>query len=136
MPVSAVVSSAEILGVFRPGSHGSTYGGNPLACAVARAALQVTLEEKLSDRSASLGAWWLGELQKIRHPHIREIRGRGLLIAIELSVPARPYCERLKQAGLLAKETHDYVIRLAPPLVISEDDLTWALSKIEAVFAD
>jgi ornithine--oxo-acid transaminase len=136
MPVSAVVSSAEILGVFRPGSHGSTYGGNPLACAVARAALQVTLEEKLSERSASLGAWWLGELREIRHPHIREIRGRGLLIGIELSIPARPYCERLKEAGLLAKETHDYVIPLAPPLVISEADLVWALSRIKTVFAD
>jgi ornithine--oxo-acid transaminase len=135
MPVSAVVSSAEILGVFGPGSHGSTYGGNPLACAVARAALQVTLDEKLSDRSASLGAWWLGELRKIHHPHIREIRGRGLLIGIELSVPARPYCERLKEAGLLAKDTHDYVIRLAPPLVTSEADLAWALSKIKTVFA-
>jgi ornithine--oxo-acid transaminase len=103
---------------------------------VARAALQVTLEEKLSERSASLGAWWLGELREIRHPHIREIRGRGLLIGIELSVPAKPYCERLKEAGLLAKETHDYVIRLAPPLVISEADLVWALSRIKTVFAD
>jgi ornithine--oxo-acid transaminase len=136
MPVSAVVSSAEILGVFQPGSHGSTYGGNPLACAVARAALQVTLDEKLSDRSASLGAWLLGELREIRHPHIREIRGRGLLIGIELSVPARPYCERLKEAGLLTKETHDYVIRLAPPLVVSEADLAWASSRIRTVFTD
>jgi ornithine--oxo-acid transaminase len=136
MPVSAVVSSAEILGVFQPGSHGSTYGGNPLACAVARAALQVTLDEKLSDRSASLGAWLLGELREIRHPHIREIRGRGLLIGIELSVPARPYCERLKEAGLLTKETHAYVIRLAPPLVVSEADLAWASSRIKTVFTD
>jgi ornithine--oxo-acid transaminase len=136
MPVSAVVSSAEILGVFQPGSHGSTYGGNPLACAVARAALQVTLDEKLSDRSASLGAWLLGELQATRHPHIREIRGRGLLIGIELSVSARPYCERLKEVGLLTKDTHDYLIRLAPPLVISEADLAWALSRIKAVFTD
>jgi ornithine--oxo-acid transaminase len=136
VPVSAVVSSAEILGVFRPGSHGSTYGGNPLACAVARAALQVIVDEKLSERSASLGAWWLGELRKIRHPHIREIRGRGLLIGIELSVLARPYCERLKEEGLLAKETHDYLIRLAPPLVTAEADLAWALSKVKKVFAD
>ena len=100
-PVSAVVSSEEILGVFRPGSHGSTYGGNPLACAVARAALRVIQEERLADRSAELGAWLLYELRKIRHPHIREIRGRGLLVGIELMVPARSYCERLKDLGLL-----------------------------------
>jgi ornithine--oxo-acid transaminase len=136
LPVSAVVSSAEILGVFRPGSHGSTYGGNPLACAVARAALQVILDEKLSERSASLGAAWLRDLQEIRHPNIRQIRGRGLLIGIELTVPARPYCERLKDAGLLTKDTHDYVIRLAPPLVIAEEDLVWALAKLKGIFAD
>jgi ornithine--oxo-acid transaminase len=135
LPVSAVVSSAEILGVFRPGSHGSTYGGNPLACAVAREALQVIVDEKLADRSASLGASWLRDLQEIRHPNIREIRGRGLLIGIELGVPARPYCERLKDAGLLTKETHEYVIRLAPPLVIDEADLVWGLSKLKDVFA-
>jgi ornithine--oxo-acid transaminase len=134
LPVSAVVSSAEILGVIRPGSHGSTYGGNPLACAVARAALQVIVDEKLADRSATLGASWLRDLQEIRHPDIREIRGRGLLIAIELSVPARPYCERLKDLGLLTKDTHEHVIRLAPPLVIAEEDLVWGLSKLKAVF--
>ena len=89
----------EILGVFRPGSHGSTYGGNPLACAVARAALRVIEDERLAERSAELGAWLLYELRKIRHPHIKEIRGRGLLIGIELLVPARPYCERLKDLG-------------------------------------
>ena len=98
-PVSAVVSSSEILGVFRPGSHGSTYGGNPLACAVARAALRVIEEERLADRSAELGAWLLYELRKLRHPHIKAIRGRGLLIGIELLVPARSYCERLKESG-------------------------------------
>src|ERR1700720_1627612 len=102
-PVSAVVSSREILGVFRPGSHGSTYGGNPLACAVALAALRVMEEERLAERSAELGAWLLYELRKIRHPHIKEIRGRGLLIGIELLVPARAYCERLKDLGLLCK---------------------------------
>lgn len=135
MPVSAVVSSREILGVLRPGSHGSTFGGNPLACAVARAAIQVIVEEKLADRSARLGAVWIGELQRISHPAIRQIRGRGLLIGIELNVPARPYCERLVHAGLLTKETHDTVIRLAPPLVIAEEDLAWGLSKLKAVFA-
>ena len=133
-PVSAVVSSSEILGVFRPGSHGSTYGGNPLACAVARAALGVIEEERLPDRSAELGAWLLYELRKLRHPHIKAIRGRGLLIGIELLVPARSYCERLKELGLLCKETHDFVIRLAPPLVISEEDLAWAVGQVRKAF--
>jgi len=133
-PVSAVVSSSEILGVFRPGSHGSTYGGNPLACAVARAALRVIEEERLPDRSAELGAWLLYELRKLRHPHIKAIRGRGLLIGIELLVPARSYCERLKELGLLCKETHDFVIRLAPPLIISEEDLAWAVGQVRKAF--
>ena len=134
-PVSAVVSSAEVLGVFRPGSHGSTYGGNPLACAVAREALRVIVDEHLTERSAELGAWMLSELRKIHHPDIREIRGRGLLAAIELTVPARPYCERLKDLGVLAKETHDFVIRLAPPLVISRNDLAWMLDRLRTAFA-
>lgn len=135
-PVSAVVSSEEVLGVFRPGSHGSTYGGNPLACAVAREALAVIVEERLADRSEELGAWLLYELRKIRHPHIKEVRGRGLLIGIELMAPARPYCERLKDLGLLCKETHDYVIRLAPPLVIVQEDLEWAVEQLRKVFAE
>jgi ornithine--oxo-acid transaminase len=134
-PVSAVVSSHEILGVFRPGSHGSTYGGNPLACAVARAALRVIEEERLADRSAELGAWLLYELRKICHPHIKEIRGRGLLIGIELLVPARSYCERLKDLGMLCKETHDAVIRLAPPLIIGQEDLAWAVAQVRAAFS-
>ncbi len=133
-PVSAVVSSTEILGVFRPGSHGSTYGGNPLACAAARAALRVIEEERLADRSAELGAWLLHELRKLRHPHIKAIRGRGLLIGIELLAPARSYCERLKELGLLCKETHDFVIRLAPPLIISEEDLVWAVGQVHKAF--
>ena len=133
-PVSAVVSSTEILGVFRPGSHGSTYGGNPLACAVARAALRVLEEERLADRSAELGAWLLYELRKLRHPHIKAIRGRGLLVGIELLAPARSYCERLKELGLLCKETHDFVIRLAPPLIISEEDLAWAVGQVHKAF--
>jgi ornithine--oxo-acid transaminase len=135
-PVSAVVSSREVLGVFRPGSHGSTYGGNPLACAAARAALSVIEDERLAVRSAELGAWLLYELRKIRHPHIKEVRGRGLLIGIELLVPARSYCERLKELGLLCKETHDYVIRLAPPLIISETDLEWVVGQIRKAFED
>jgi ornithine--oxo-acid transaminase len=133
-PVSAVVSSSEILGVFRPGSHGSTYGGNPLACAAARAALGVIEDERLADRSSELGAWLLYELRKLKHPHIKAIRGRGLLIGIELLVPARSYCERLKELGLLCKETHDFVIRLAPPLIISEADLAWAVGQLHKAF--
>ncbi len=133
-PVSAVVSSEEILGVFRPGSHGSTYGGNPLACAAARAAMRVLVEERLDDRSAELGAWLLYELRKIQHPHIKTIRGRGLLIGIELMVPARSYCEKLKDLGLLCKETHDFVIRLAPPLIISEEDLSYAVTQLRRAF--
>ena len=134
-PVSAVVSSEEILGVFRPGSHGSTYGGNPLACAVARAALRVLEEERLADRSAELGNWLLYELRRLHHPHIKEVRGRGLLIGIDLMVPARAYCEKLKDFGLLCKETHDYVIRLAPPLVVSQEDLAWAVGQLRQAFA-
>jgi ornithine--oxo-acid transaminase len=134
-PVSAVVSSREILNVFRPGSHGSTYGGNPLGCAVARTALAVLQEEKLVERSAELGAWLLDELRPLSHPDIREIRGRGLIIGIELHVPARPYCERLKELGMLSKETHENVIRLAPPLVIANDDLAWAAQQVKTAFA-
>jgi ornithine--oxo-acid transaminase len=134
-PVSAVVSSAEVMSVFTPSSHGSTYGGNPLACAVARTALRVIVEERLAERSEELGNWALEELRRIRHPDIREIRGRGLLIGIELKVPARSYCERLKELGVLCKETHDYVIRLAPPLIISREDLAWMTGRISAAFA-
>ncbi len=133
-PVSAVVSSAAILGVFEPGSHGSTYGGNPLACAVARTALKVITEENLSARSTELGARFLEDLQTIEHSDIKEIRGRGLLIGIELNVPARPYCERLMHLDLLCKETHSTVIRLAPPLVISESDLEWATERLRIAF--
>lgn len=134
-PVSAVVSRREILDVFEPGSHGSTYGGNPLACAVARTALIVIQDERLAERSASLGAWLLGELRQLHHPKIREVRGVGLLVGIELTESARPYCERLMELGLLCKETHDHVIRLAPPLVISREDLGWAVERLREVFA-
>lgn len=134
-PVSAVVASHEILDVFRPGSHGSTYGGNPLACAVARTALRVVQEEGLPARAAAMGEVFLEGLRTINHPAIREIRGRGLLIAIELTGPARPYCERLKDLGLLCKETHEHVIRIAPPLVISREEVEWAVDRIGQVFA-
>jgi ornithine--oxo-acid transaminase len=132
-PVSAVLASREVLGVFRPGDHGSTFGGNPLACAVARAALRVIVEEKLSERSANLGDYALERLRQMESSKLVEVRGKGLWIGIELNVPARPYCEALQERGVLCKETHNTVIRLAPPLVIEEADLDWGLQQVEAV---
>jgi ornithine--oxo-acid transaminase len=134
-PVSAVVSRREVLGVFGPGSHGSTFGGNPLGCAVARTALRVLQDEHLVKRSAEHGAWFLEQVRALRHPAIKAVRGRGLMIAIELHEKARPYCESLKAHGMLCKETHDTVIRLSPPLVVSRDDLAWAVERLKAVFA-
>jgi ornithine--oxo-acid transaminase len=127
------MSSREVLGVFRPGDHGSTFGGNPLACAVARAALRVIVDEQLAERSAELGAYALTRLRKMRSETIRAVRGRGLWLAIELNVPARPICEALRDRGVLCKETHDTVIRIAPPLVIQREDLDWGLDQIESV---
>ncbi len=132
-PVSAVLSSSEILGVFAPGDHGSTFGGNPLGCAVARTALRVLQEEDMVERSAQLGAYFLGLLRTLTAPDIRDIRGRGLWIGIELNSPARPYCEALKEVGILCKETHDRVIRIAPPLVITRQEIDWAFHRIERV---
>ena len=132
-PVSAVLSSREVLGVFKPGDHGSTFGGNPLACAVARAALRVLVEEKMVERSAELGAYFLDKLKTLRSPHLKEVRGRGLWIGVELNVPARPYCEALKEQGILCKETHDRVVRIAPPLVITRDEIDWAFERIKKV---
>lgn len=134
-PVSAVVSRRDVLGVFGPGSHGSTFGGNPLGCAVARTALRVLQDEHLVERSAEQGAWFLEQVRTLRHPAIKAVRGRGLMIAIELHEKARPYCEALKTRGMLCKETHDTVIRLSPPLVVSRDDLAWAMEQLKAVFA-
>ena len=134
-PVSAVLASREILGVFQPGDHGSTFGGNPLGCAVARAALRVLVEEKLVERSAELGTYFLENLRAIRSPHIKEVRGRGLWIGVELNKPARPFCETLKKAGVLCKETHDTVIRIAPPLVITREEIDWATERIAKVLA-
>jgi ornithine--oxo-acid transaminase len=134
-PVSAVLSSAEVLGVFQPGDHGSTFGGNPLACAVARAALRVIVEEGLAERSAELGAYALERLRTMRSERVVEVRGRGLWLAIELNVPARPICEALRDRGVLCKETHETVIRIAPPLMISREDLGWGLAQIEEVLA-
>jgi ornithine--oxo-acid transaminase len=133
-PVSAVVADHEVLGLFEPGSHGSTYGGNPLGCAVARAAIRVVVEDGLAGRSAELGTWLLGEVRKIRNPEIVDVRGKGLLIGIELAVPARPVCERLLAVGVLCKETHERTIRLAPPLITESDDLRWLLGQLKAIF--
>lgn len=133
-PISAVLADKEVLGVFTPGSHGSTFGGNPLACAVSLSALDVIIDEDLPSRSLKLGEHFKTELQKIKHPAIKEVRGRGLFIGIELYDNARPYCEALKTQGILCKETHDTVIRFAPPLVITKEELDLALEKIIKVF--
>ena len=132
-PVSMVLASKEILGVYKPGDHGSTFGGNPLGCAVARTALRVLIEEKLVERSAELGAYFLDRLKTLRSRDLREVRGRGLWIGVELHSAARPYCEALKEEGILCKETHDKVIRLAPPLVITRDEIDWAFDRIKRV---
>lgn len=132
-PVSAVLASRAVLGVFHPGDHGSTFGGNPMACAIARAALRVLIEEDLVQRSAELGLFALDRLRQMRSPYVSEVRGRGLWIALELNQPARRFCEALKTRGVLCKETHENVIRIAPPLVISRKDLEWGLEQIEAV---
>ncbi len=132
-PVSAVLASEEVLGVFHPGDHGSTFGGNPLACAIARAALRVLVEENLVQRSAELGDYFLAKLKTLSSPHIREVRGKGLWMGIELDVAARPYCEALKKLGVLCKETHEYVIRIAPPLVITREEIFWAFERIKKV---
>ncbi|MCL7747075.1 ornithine--oxo-acid transaminase [Halalkalibacter alkaliphilus] len=133
-PISVVAANQEILGVFEPGSHGSTFGGNPLACAVSLAALEVIEEERLVERSLDLGNYMLKQLRNIKSPVIKEVRGRGLFIGVELHVSAREYCELLKKEGLLCKETHENVIRFAPPLVIEKKDLEWAIAKIYKVF--
>ncbi len=134
-PVSAVLASKEILGVFQPGDHGSTFGGNPLACALARTAIRILVEEKLVERSAELGAYFLEKLLTLRSPAIREIRGRGLWLAIELNRDARSYCVALKDEGILCKETHDTIIRIAPPLVIERDEIDWAFNRIAKVLS-
>ncbi len=132
-PVSAVLARKEVLGVFNPGDHGSTFGGNPLACAVARTALRVLVEEGLIERSAELGNYFLKQLQSLRSSDVKEVRGIGLWIGLELRSPARPYCEALQQEGILCKETHDTVIRVAPPLVITREEIDWAVARIRKV---
>ena len=132
-PVSAVLASAEIFGVFHPGDHGSTFGGNPLGCAVARTALRVLIEEDLVKRSALMGEYFIYHLRTIHSPKVKEVRGKGLWIGIELHSAARPYCEALKDEGLLCKETHDRVIRIAPPLTIRKEEIDWACDRIRKV---
>jgi ornithine--oxo-acid transaminase len=133
MPVSAVLAAKEILGVFNPGDHGSTFGGSPLAAAVARAALKVIKDEDLVKRSAELGEYFMGKLRAIASKHIVEVRGKGLWIGFVLDIPARRYCEKLMDEGILCKETHENVIRIAPPLVITKEEIDWACERIEKV---
>ncbi|MFN7975288.1 MAG: ornithine--oxo-acid transaminase [Acidobacteriota bacterium] len=138
LPVSAIAAPRAIMDVFTPGDHGSTFGGNPLACAVARAALAVLADEHLAERAHELGEYFMQRLRDLGSPHTQEVRGRGLLIGLELkksSGPARPFCERLMQESLLCKETHEQVVRFAPPLTIAKDEIDWALERIARVLA-
>jgi len=135
-PVSAMLADAAIMNVFNPGDHGSTFGGNPLAAAVARAALKVLVEENMIENAAVQGEYLMGRLRRIESPHVKEVRGKGLLIGVELypeAGGARRFCEAMKDEGLLCKETHDNVVRFAPPLTITKDDIDWALERIEKV---
>jgi ornithine--oxo-acid transaminase len=137
-PVSAVLSNTEVLGVLRPGEHGSTFGGNPLACAVARAALKVLREENLIDNAEQMGAYFVEGLRRIKTSNIKEVRGKGLMIGLELhseAGPAREFCYELMHHGILCKDTHEHTIRFAPPLVITQPDIDWALERIEKVIA-
>lgn len=133
-PVSAFLADDEVMNVFNPGDHGSTFGGNPLGMAVAREAVKVLIEEKLVENSAKLGPWFMGELQAMKYKSIKKVRGQGLFIGLVLKVPARPYCEALMAEGMLCKETHENVIRFAPPLTISKKELNMALRKVNKVF--
>ena len=135
-PVSAVLADQAILGLFKPGEHGSTFGGNPLAAAIARAALKVLVDERLVENSATMGEYFMEQLAEIPSRHIREVRGKGLLIGVELKPEARGarrFCEALQQRGILAKETHEHVIRFAPPLIISKETIDWALPIIREI---
>ena len=135
-PISVVLSNTEVLGVLRPGEHGSTFGGNPLACAVARTALKVIVEEHMIENAATMGTYFQSKLREIKSPYIKEVRGKGLMIGVELlpnAGGARGFCERLKDKGLLCKETHVDTIRFMPPLIITKDEIDWALERIEPV---
>ena len=138
LPLSAVVADDEVLGVFRPGEHGSTFGGNPLACAVGREALRVLADEELAERSKSLGRQFLEELRALRHPAVAAVRGRGLWVAFDMAPgapAAREICERLLAAGVLCKDAHETTVRLAPPLIVSRADLDWCLERLDGVLA-
>jgi ornithine--oxo-acid transaminase len=132
-PVSAVLGDKKVLGLFRPGDHGSTFGGNPLGSAIARAALNVLVEEGLVDQSREIGAYFKGRLERLEGEHIKEVRGRGLMIGVEMTQDARPYCDALRDAGILCKDTHGTVVRFAPPLVITRDQVDWAMERIEPI---
>lgn len=134
-PVSAVLSSKEILGVFNPGDHGSTFGGNPLGCAIAIEALDVIIDEHLVEKSYEMGAYLIQRLRDLNNPKIVEVRGKGLLIGIELNVKARGVCEKLKELGMLCKDTHGTIIRLTPPLVVTKEDLDWAIEQIKVALS-
>lgn len=134
-PVSAIAADKEIMEVFTPGSHGSTFGGNPLACAVSLAALDVIEEEKLAERSLELGEYFANALKEINNHELKEVRARGLFIGVEFTKPVRSYCEQLMEAGVLCKETHENTIRFAPPLVITKEELDWAINKIKQVLS-
>ena len=133
-PVSAFLADDEVMGVFNPGDHGSTFGGNPLGCVVASEALKVLVEEKLVENSLKQGEYFMGKIKAIKCKSIKKVRGVGLWIGVVLDRPARPYCEALMAEGMLCKETHENVIRIAPPLTISRKDVNWAMRRIEKVF--
>ena len=135
-PVSAVLADRRVLGLFRPGDHGSTFGGNPLGAAVARAALDVLVDEGLVDHSREVGNYFMGRLKRIESEHIKEVRGKGLLIGVEMTDEARPYCDALRDAGILCKDTHGTVVRFAPPLVISKEEIDWAMERIEPILSN
>jgi ornithine--oxo-acid transaminase len=134
-PVSAIAADKEIMNVFTPGSHGSTFGGNPLACAVSLAALDVIEEENLVQKSLEMGAYFVNALSKIDNPELKEVRARGMFIGVEFNHPVRKYCEALKEEGVLCKETHENTIRFAPPLVISKEEIDWAIEKVNKVLS-
>ncbi len=135
-PVSAVLTDKEVLGLLQPGDHGSTFGGNPMGAAIARAALRVIVEEGLVERAQELGSYFMGRLQRVESEHVKEVRGKGLLIGVELDGPARVFAEALREQGILAKETHHTVLRFAPPLIISKEEIDWAMERIEPVLMD
>jgi len=135
-PVSAFLTNDEVMGVFHPGDHGSTFGGNPLGMAVAREALKVLVDEKLVENSAELGPWFIEQLGSIQARSIVKARGRGLWVGLVLNTKARPYCEALMREGVLCKETHETVIRFAPPLCVTREELEWALERVRKVFAE